>query len=573
KDQFEDTNNDGIFNEYDFWSKGSSVRHAINVLLYVILVLLIYHVLSCFFFKDKKDMVFFAVLFFAVHPLHAEVVANIKSRDEILSLLMIFSTLFFTVKYVHTPKIKYLFYVGVFMLLALLSKEYALLLFLIIPALIYVYYHEIIDLKSPLLWAMLAAVGLSSFLLIKFFNSGKLIAVPVFFFFLGVFLINKDSLPTVKVVFALGSSLLIYLALRFSATTHDVEIASFKNDILANPYQFATPTQELASKIAVWLKYIFLLFVPNPLVCDYSFKSIPYSDFQSVKVWLSILIFLGLAFFTAFTTLNRNKLSMAFMLALGFFIPVMNIFIDIGATMGERLFFHASIGFCLLVSSLVVSILSYINNQRFKVIIFSTLVIFILFGFGTLTVKRNGEWKNNKTLFLADVEKVPANINILTGAGTSCYELSILPNNKNRRKEFSLMANNYYNKGIKIFPKHYPLYMNKAVNLISMGELDSSRICTDSVLKYAPTLPNIHRFRDKLSEGFMLKGVSQYEKGNRKDGMQNLLKSLSLNKKNVKSWNNLGMALFTEGSHEKALMCYKTTLGIDPKNKTALKAV
>ena len=101
KDQFEDTNKDGIYNEYDFWVRGAHLRHFVNVLLYSLLIILIYHVLIMFLFSNSKDMIFAAIFLFALHPLHTEVVANIKSRDEILSLIFIFSTLFFSFKYIN----------------------------------------------------------------------------------------------------------------------------------------------------------------------------------------------------------------------------------------------------------------------------------------------------------------------------------------------------------------------------------------------------------------------------------------------------------------------------------------
>jgi len=48
---------------------------------------------------------FIATMLFAGHPIHTEVVANIKGRDEIMSLLFSLLALFAAVKYVKTQKI------------------------------------------------------------------------------------------------------------------------------------------------------------------------------------------------------------------------------------------------------------------------------------------------------------------------------------------------------------------------------------------------------------------------------------------------------------------------------------
>ena len=130
-------------------------------------------------------------------------------------------------------------------------------------------------------------------------------------------------------------------ALPISATIHELKVESFKGDIIANPYMFASPTQELASKISVLLNYFKLFFLPSPLLADYSYDTIPYATFQSVSVWISLFLFFGLFLSAIFLVLKRSKGSFPLILILGFFIPVSNIFIDLGAVMGERLFFHA----------------------------------------------------------------------------------------------------------------------------------------------------------------------------------------------------------------------------------------
>ena len=65
--------------------------HIGNVLLFAFTVLLLFRVLSIIFpIKNKEwylTLPFIATLLFALHPIHLEVVANIKGRDEIMALL------------------------------------------------------------------------------------------------------------------------------------------------------------------------------------------------------------------------------------------------------------------------------------------------------------------------------------------------------------------------------------------------------------------------------------------------------------------------------------------------------
>ena len=119
KDPSEDTDGDGLYTDYDFWSRGSEFRHIVNVFLYAFTILLIYFVLVTYLFPNAMDMVFVACLLFTVHPLHTEVVANIKSRDEILSLLFIFLTLRSAFEYIKSYQRKHLAYISTYMFLAL----------------------------------------------------------------------------------------------------------------------------------------------------------------------------------------------------------------------------------------------------------------------------------------------------------------------------------------------------------------------------------------------------------------------------------------------------------------------
>lgn len=574
QDPKEDTNKDGLFTEYDFWVKGAGFRHVTNVLLYALLIGIMYHVLTTYIFSDKKDMVFLSLLLFTLHPLHTEVVANIKSRDEILSLIFIFTTIGFALRYIKTFKRRDLILTMVNMLLALLSKEYALVLFGLIPAMLFVFYKEQINLKEKGFWLLLVFVGMASFSLIKFFNSGTLIAVPILFLYGGYYFAKRSAYGSTRLIYGLGAALILYLAMRFAATTHQVEMQSFENDIIGNPYLFATPNEIWASKIYIWLKYLFLFFVPNPILSDYSFKTIPYSNFSSPLVWLSALIYGTLIILTIWAIIKRKPWSFGLMFFIGFFVPVANIFINIGATMGERLFFHASLGLCMFLSFLVFYLIekwsltkkSFLMTLAFLLVLQSSVFAF-------LTIKRNPDWKNNQTLFIKDVTNAPDNINCIIGAATSYYELATYPKNKNLRALYAVKANNLYNHGISVFPNHFPLHNNKAINLYSIGMLDSALIASNKAFELSPTQTNVLDFRFRLSTNFMYLGVQQFEKKNFKKGMEYLVKSLSADKTNDKAWTNMGFALLQAGAKDKALNCFQSALQFNPQNQKAIQAI
>ena len=118
--------------EVGLLGKGNTAAsHFINILLYALTAILMYRVLLFMFPPRKEDenpskfasffnVPFIATALFIVHPLHVEVVANIKGRDEILALLGELGTLYFTFRYLNDKSTKYLialfaaFFVGIF---------------------------------------------------------------------------------------------------------------------------------------------------------------------------------------------------------------------------------------------------------------------------------------------------------------------------------------------------------------------------------------------------------------------------------------------------------------------------
>ena len=95
--------------EKEFFGKNSHVEHFNNILLYAITGIFIFVVLSKLLKKLPRPNLFLSVpfitaLLFLAHPLHTEVVANIKSRDEILALLFSLITLYLFINYLESSK-------------------------------------------------------------------------------------------------------------------------------------------------------------------------------------------------------------------------------------------------------------------------------------------------------------------------------------------------------------------------------------------------------------------------------------------------------------------------------------
>jgi tetratricopeptide (TPR) repeat protein len=125
-------------------------------------------------------------------------------------------------------------------------------------------------------------------------------------------------------------------------------------------------------------------------------------------------------------TLQKHLLGFALLIYFLFELMIGNLLMDIGATMGERLIFHSSIGFCMALAYGLIRLLNFsISRSLFYRKLAATLLVSVT---GTLycakTWERDLDWKNDITLFLKDVQTMPNSVLCLGNAGARYVDLS-----------------------------------------------------------------------------------------------------------------------------------------------------
>ncbi len=122
--------------EHELFGESPLVSHSVNLLLYLITCILVFLLIRSIF-PDQIGVALGTALLFTVHPIHTEVVASIKNRDEILALLFMLGAMkLFAMtrdkdKWIHGI---WLAFLGIcFVGLSLSSKLSAAVLILLIP--------------------------------------------------------------------------------------------------------------------------------------------------------------------------------------------------------------------------------------------------------------------------------------------------------------------------------------------------------------------------------------------------------------------------------------------------------
>ncbi len=119
--------------ENSLFGENPHISHFINILLYGFLCLLLFRVLRELFLNYNAAYPFFISILFAAHPIHTEIVASIKNRDEILALLFSLLALQYAIKYIRKRSVISLLLMGVLLVFGILSKTTAIAFAFLIP--------------------------------------------------------------------------------------------------------------------------------------------------------------------------------------------------------------------------------------------------------------------------------------------------------------------------------------------------------------------------------------------------------------------------------------------------------
>ncbi|MBX9887951.1 MAG: tetratricopeptide repeat protein [Flavobacteriaceae bacterium] len=342
-----------VFNEFN-----PAYGHAINIVIYFLTLVAIGLFLVGLF--NLKNIPFtiplLMLLLFAVHPIHVEAVASIKSRDTLLSCLFAFSAVnYWMLNFTNQLPWKKMV-VGLLFFTALLSKEESL-----------------------------------TFIAVLFLLS---------WYFLNLSL--KESLvQTIPFVIAAG----VYLIIRSIV----LDAANNGYDTILNNIIYSLEgTERVATNFYIYLFYIKLLIFPHPLSWDYSFNQIAIKTMSDGWVVLSLILFSVLIYVASIGFKKKTILSFAILFYLVTFSIFSNIVpaITIGATVAERFMFVPSLAFCIILVYGIYSIailLKLTKNSLTTILIVLPFVIL----YASKSITRTAVWKNNLTLTTAGISDSP----------------------------------------------------------------------------------------------------------------------------------------------------------------------
>lgn len=342
--------------EYQLWGEKPGRSHIINVLIYWAVSVLL-------FFTLKRILKQYHVLFpllitflFMLHPIHTEVVASLKNREELLAFLCGLGGLNFLLRYVEKRKIYYLFCVLLIFFIGYITKP-SIVPFLALYLLV-LYFFTDLPLKKylPILIGIVV-IGLIS-------QYGPKLFLP----------------PTQRV-----------------------------NHFIENPLFFNHNIWiRLGTSLSALLFYLKMMVFPYPMLYYYGYNMIPLTDLADIRVLLSLAIYGGLLVFALLKFRKKHFLSFAILWYMIAIFIYSNLPGPVVGIVGERFLFLASLGFCMALAYVVFLVFrvkpeSESISATKRLLIICVLVL-IMVPSVALTIHRNRDWRNLFSLYHADIK-------------------------------------------------------------------------------------------------------------------------------------------------------------------------
>jgi tetratricopeptide (TPR) repeat protein len=395
-----------------------------------------------------------------IHPIHSEVVNNLKNRDEMLSLIFALLAAIQAFKYIDNGKLYSIFLGLGFITLSILSKKSNLPFVVIVPIMVY-FFREVS-------WKKISTV-------------------------FGVLILTQVIFKIIKVSFLKEENVRLF-------------------NYVENPLFEMSLLERIPVYIYTNYLYIQKLFIPYPLGYYYGFNMIPIVTFSDWRFYLSLVFVLALIGFAIYGFFKKSYYSFAILF---FFITIggmANLLTPMVGIFAERFTFTASIAFCFVIVLLLYKLLKLdIFDDKSNMKIYASIAIIALPSL-IFTLNRNKDWKSKKSLYIADSNylKNSAKSNSLLGSEMQTEAYALKKEGIYRFTEMMQKVDSailFYDRSLDIYPTYESNLNNRGALYYEfyfdyLASISSFKVSTDYNDTYYEGMLNIGNAYCKLAEGY-----------------------------------------------------------------------
>ncbi|MCX6286788.1 MAG: tetratricopeptide repeat protein [Bacteroidetes bacterium] len=367
--------------EYSLWKEKPGRSHLVNVFLYFIASLITFYVLRRLLVKFNILFPILITILFMAHPVHTEVVASLKNRDEILAYLFGMGGMYTLLTFTYTRKFRFILLSCIWFIMACVSQMSALP-FMGLYILVLYFFSSLKQRSIIIAGCMILLSAFAAFLIPRIFISQT---VSTHYYFDNALFFEKN------------------LWIRLGTTMISL------------------------------LFYLRILLYPHPLLYYYGYNMIPLTSLSNGLALLSVLIHTVLLGYAIINIRRKTFLSFAILWYLTGIFIYSNLLVPVVGVVAERFVFLASLGFIMTMVFLIFKVFRTEPNSltielesRIKII---GLVIAILIPYGLLTISRNTKWRDTMSLFTGDMPRLEKSAK--ANYQYASYLLTTLYNDKN----------------------------------------------------------------------------------------------------------------------------------------------
>ena len=486
--------------------------HLYSILLYVLNCVLVYLLMVRMFRRFHWLLPLTIILLFIAHPLHSEVVLNIKSRDELLAFFFGFMAFGIFLIYGDTRK-WYLIPLGLgALVVGFFAKQSMAALFLIIPLAL----HFFTELKRGQV-LMLTSVLLLMFVALFFGNK--------------MFLDQGMALDVIR------------------------EFKYFENPIVSERLGFA---QRLPMGGGVTLYNLGLFLFPYPLLCYYGFTVIDVEAWG----WSSPIALIGLVLMLAMFVVSlrywKQKSIWVFFLlftlvSLG---AVSNIIKPLPGVVAERFMYLPSLGLCMLLGWGVMRALQapLQSAGKYKNLVAHWFVMLLLvIPAAVVVAKRVPDWKDQTTLFDRDADAAEQSTKLHALAGGHMLKLAQREESPQLRDAIVKKAISHLEQAIAIYPGYYKMHNNLGfAKLFFYAQFDAAAVHFRDAIRNRDEYPDAN-----YNLGFCFDKMGQLDSAAHYYG-----RAIEYQEDYILSYQKIFPVLMKSGRHDEAIALQHKALGI-----------
>ncbi len=526
--------------EYELFGLRPDISHFVNALLYALTLLVVLRILVMFLpakGSPWRSAAFVGAVLFALHPVHTEVVSNIKGRDELLALFFALGTLYYSLRHAATGRRLPLVGAAILMFAGMMSKENAV--------------------------TYLAVVPLAQYVLLR-----------------------ASWRTMIRTVAVLALPVLAYLWLRIEAVGYLFKSDAPVQALMNNPFVEATLEERMATIIYTLGLYVKLLFFPHPLTHDYYPYHIPLMHWTDWQVWLSLALYVAMTWWALRTLPRRTVPSFAILYFLATLSIVSNIFFPVGTFMNERFLYMPSLAFPLFFGWFAFRQMPHwLGQSAFAK--WSPLALGALFalGFAWKSVDRIPAWRNEYTLNKAAIEVSKNSARANTFYAYTLYRMAVDTADIEAKRRLIAEAEPHVDKALSIYPQ-YPDALRTKAGIRALyyqldGNLDQlladfAEVARKGWVDFLDTYMKYLNGRapaDKLLPFYHKVGYEIFflEKGDLPHAIQYLQMGLELDPQNPQLLKDMALVHARSGDARQALQYAQAALAANPGDEELLE--